>query len=317
MPPHRITTEHSDGTQGLVLTSSDERVRVGFAPRVGMVGYSFVHDGEELLAQRGGLTAYAERGSTFGIPLLHPWANRLDGSTYLAGDRSVDLSADRSPLHLDANGLPIHGLLAGSSYWEVVGREATDERAAVAARLDFGAHEELLAAFPFPHELLLQARLEANVLTVATTVVPTGEAPVPVAFGWHPYLRLPGLPREAWLVEMPVRRRALLDGRGIPTGETEAWSFESGQLGARTFDDLFPELESPTCFVLAGAGRRIELEFGEGYPVAQVFAPPGEQYICFEPMTAPTNALVSGSGLRYVEPPKSFRAVWSLRVSAV
>ena len=44
---------------------------------------SLTHRGEELLGQRGGLPAYRERGATFGIPLLHPWANRLDGDGLL------------------------------------------------------------------------------------------------------------------------------------------------------------------------------------------------------------------------------------------
>ena len=40
--------------------------------------------------------------------------------------------------------------------------------------------------------------------------------------------------------------------------------------------------------------------FDAGYPCAQIYAPAGEPVICFEPMTAPTNALVSGTGLRTV-----------------
>ena len=35
--------------------------------------------------------------------------------------------------------------------------------------------------------------------------------PVPVAFGYHPYLVLPGVPRAEWEVELPVDARLLLD----------------------------------------------------------------------------------------------------------
>ena len=76
-------------------------------------------------------------------------------------------------------------------------------------------------------------------MTIATTVRPTGVMPVPLAFGWHPYLSPPGAPRAEWRVELPVVEHALLDGRGIPTGETEPAGDLSGPLGEREFDDLF------------------------------------------------------------------------------
>jgi galactose mutarotase-like enzyme len=54
--------------------------------------------------------------------------------------------------------------------------------------------------------------------------------------------------------------------------------------------------------------------FGPGYPVAQVFAPPGRDLVCFEPMTAPVNALASGQGLRWVAPGAAFRAAFTIAV---
>ena len=47
---------------------------------------------------------------------------------------------------------------------------------------------------------------------------------------------------------------------------------------------------------------------------AQVFAPPGQEFICFEPMTAPTNALVDGRGLQLVAPGAEYRAAFSIAV---
>ena len=61
-----------------------------WVPSVGMVGVSLFGHGRELLGQLGGLDAYVARGSSFGIPLLHPWANRLSGWSY-----AVDGTASR------------------------------------------------------------------------------------------------------------------------------------------------------------------------------------------------------------------------------
>ena len=85
-------------------------------------------------------------------------------------------------------------------------------------------------------------------------------------------------------------------------------------LGDRSNDDLVPKLASPAVFALEGGDRRIEVEFLEGYPLAQVYAPPGQELICFEPMTAPTNALVAGDGLRWAPAGEGFRATFRIRV---
>ena len=295
------------------LVSHPAGLEAVFAPQVGMVGASLRHHGEELTGQRGGLRAYSERGSSFGIPLLHPWANRLGSRRYRVGARTVELDPARSPVRLDPHGLPIHGLLAASPHWEVLGVTEGEGQAGLAARLDFAARPELMAGFPFSHELHVQVELRDRRLELATVVLPTAGGPVPVSFGWHPCLRLPGVHRRDWHVELPVKRRQPLDHRGLPTGSSEPVAPESGPLRERSFDDLFTELERPARFALEGDGRRIELEVGDGYRVAQVYAPPGSDFICFEPMTAPTNALVAG-GYELVEPGDSYRAGFSITV---
>jgi aldose 1-epimerase len=45
-----------------------------------------------------------------------------------------------------------------------------------------------------------------------------------------------------------------------------------------------------------------------------VYAPRAGQFICFEPMTAPTNALRSGDGLRVLAPGERFTAGFSIAV---
>ena len=127
-----------------------------FATHAGMVGCSLRHRGEELLGLGGGLPAYLDHGAVFGIPLLYPWANRLGGWGYEACGRKVELDRESPLLHGDEHCLPIHGALAAASDWRVVDRGASS----LTAELDFGAHPELLAVFPFPHVLELAIRLE-------------------------------------------------------------------------------------------------------------------------------------------------------------
>jgi aldose 1-epimerase len=292
------------GVAGIDLLTLKGEIEATFAPSAGMVGCSLRHRGEELLGQRSGLEAYKERGKTMGIPLLYPWANRLSTERFEVAGRQVVL--DDAPSR-DPNGLPIHGLLAGASGWRV---EEFDGRVVTAS---FEFHER--PGFPFSHTLRFGARVSHARLTIALTVLAGAGAPVPVSFGFHPYLRLPDVERRDWEIEAPVRERLVLDESGIPTGEHEPADLAPGRLGERTFDDAFTAPPAGAPFVLAGGGRRIALTFESGYSHSQLFAPPNDDVVAFEPMTAPTNALVSGDGLRVLEPGQEYEAVFSIEVT--
>jgi aldose 1-epimerase len=299
-----------EGFETLALRAGD--LEAAFAPRLGMAGVALLHAGEELLDRRAGLAAYAERGAVMGLPLLHPWANRLAGFDYAVDGRAVRLPDGPPLVRCEEHGLPIHGLLGASPHWRV--SRAGGDR--LSAGLAFDAHPDLLAAFPFPHTLALDIALDAGGLTVATTLTPTGDVPVPVAFGFHPYLRLPGVDRAEWTVSLPARRRLVTDTRGIPTGRGRIEPPDRHTLGDRGFDDGFDAIAAGARFGVAGGGRRIIVTLESGYPVAQVFSPPGARFVCFEPMTAPTNALCSGDGLRRVAPGQRFTAVFRIAVDA-
>src|ERR1041384_7277521 len=79
-----------------------------FLPERGMLGVSLCHRGEELLRRLENLEAAAAKGSTAGIPLLYPWANRLASLRYRFGDRDVTLEPASPLLHCDEHGLPVH-----------------------------------------------------------------------------------------------------------------------------------------------------------------------------------------------------------------
>jgi galactose mutarotase-like enzyme len=286
------------------VIASDE-LEATFSPANGMVCSSLRHRGEEMLGERRGLEVYVEAGKTMGIPLLHPWANRLGGFDYRVGDVAVTLDRDSPEIRLEEHGLPVHGLVSALHEWEVVA--AGDGGPLVAGKDVRG-----LAEFPFDHRVEVAAELAGARLTLTTTVTPLGDRPVPLSFGHHPYFVLPGVPRAEWRVELPVREHLLLDGNLIPTGEREPAGDLDGPLGDRTFDDGYTVDPAGATFVLAGGGRRLSVAFEEGYPFAQVFAPSVEDVVCFEPMTAPADALRHDP--RVVAPGESFSARFSVSV---
>ena len=302
---------------GALTLATDAGIEAAFVPSAGMVCCSLNDGGAELLGQRGGLRHYIEQRSTMGIPLLHPWANRVAQTRFpVAGREVVVVDAGRLPVSFGPEGLPIHGLLAAADGWHVERHEATENGGVLSATFDFAAHETLLAAFPFPHQLRWEGTLHGTTLTIATTIQASGDAPVPISFGYHPYFRLPGVDRADWEVKIPVHERLEVDRRMIPTGDRERVDVKSGPLGDRTFDDGYLAPADAEPFVLAGGGRRIELLVGPGYRFAQVYAPRDDDVVAFEPMTAPTNALVAdGPDLPLVAPGKRYEAIFSITVA--
>ena len=71
----------------------------------------------ELVVLRGRCPGRRPAGHTGGLPLLHPWANRLARRRYVAAGVAVDLRGLDLPT--DDNGLPMHGTMVGRPGWEV------------------------------------------------------------------------------------------------------------------------------------------------------------------------------------------------------
>ncbi|MBX7449463.1 aldose 1-epimerase [Mycolicibacterium sp. 3033] len=299
-----------DTFETVTLRDPSSALTATYVPSAGMVASSLNDDGVEFLGQRRGLQAYVSNHKTMGIPILYPWANRLSSMGYGVDGAVVTLTPGTGGVRTDEHGVPIHGTLAAYPDWTVT----TALESQITAELDFAARPALLTAFPFPHLLTLDATLRDRTLTVTTTVTATTGARVPLCFGFHPYLQLPGVPRAQWLIETPAMRYQPVNAWGIPTGRVEPRAAASELLGDRFIDEGFDEVAPGSVFAVSGGGRRIEVHYDQGYTAAQVFAPGEDDVVCFEPMAAPTDALRRG-GYREVAPGESVSAVFRVVVS--
>lgn len=241
---------------------------------------------------------------SMGDAILAPFANRIPGTrspddetiTTRVGGRTVTLPANWGGKAPGAERYAMHGLLLGARVGDVQ-RETTGARDVVRARYDagdFGGRWTSRTTLDFEYTL---ARDRFEVAVRATN---SGDEPLPMGIGSHPYFRIPSADRAQARLHVPARMRALVNDYDevLPTGELRPvrdtpfdFSQPDGRpLGDIYLDDCFSDLvRDPNgdvvCRIIDPASR-FDLHVIGASPAiraVQAYAPPGEAYVALEP----------------------------------
>jgi aldose 1-epimerase len=286
----------ADGIEIVQLSDRAHATEVSIVPSVGNIAYAMTIHGKNILwSPFHNVAEMKANPALCGVPFLEPWANRLDQDAFYANGRKYLLNTDLGNIRRDGNQKPIHGLLLFSPDWKVVKLEADGHSARVTSRLEYWRNPELMAQFPFAHTIEMTYRLADGALEVETTVENQSMDPMPVGAGYHPYFQLPGVPREQWKAHVAARDHLELSSLLIPTGERKPVDLpDPAPLATTQLDDVFSSLvrgpDNHAEFWVEGGGLKVSVVYGPKYTVAVVYAPPGKDFICFEPMSGITNA---------------------------
>ena len=215
-----------------------------------------------------------------GIPVLFPICGGLAGSP-----------------------LPQHGF-ARDLPWELT---ALSDGSGV--RMTLTDSPSTIELFPHPFRLALEFRLEPQALAITARVSHPGgegEAPLPFAFGLHPYFKVADL-QAVRLHGLPPQATDQAAGASANTADLLA-SLPSGV-------DL---LAGPTPAVrLEAGGLAISLDTEAPLDLAVIWTDPPRPMVCIEPWTAPRGALNSGERLLQVQPGESLELACRYRVEAL
>lgn len=285
------------------------KTKAQFLPEQGMLGASLQYEGVEILRRVEDLQAAALKGSTAGIPILYPWGNRLSEFELEIAGKKIHLDRSSSLIHLDEHGLPLHGVPWSMLKWDA--KSVEEDR--IFAEFNWNS-PHLLQIFPFPHHVQMIVFAQPYGLNIETKILADENSKVPISFGYHPYFGIADLKRAGWKLKLPAMKKLLLNEQRIPTGATEEFADFHDELGANQFDDGFELQDARSKFSIEGSGWKISLQILSGYTHAQIFSPRDKEFIAFEPMTAPTNALVSGKSLRILEPGETFSASFEITI---
>ncbi|MBN1567817.1 MAG: aldose 1-epimerase [Acidobacteria bacterium] len=301
-PPFTAQQISIDGVPVVRLTDSVRDIEVSVLPTIGNIASEMKILGKNILFfPDRKLSDFQKNPTQTGIPFMAPWANRLDEEAFWANGKKYSFDKSLANYRKDGNGLPLHGLLGASAVWQVTNIGADEQSAYVTSKLEFWKHPDWMAQWPFAHEYQMTYRLADGALEVKTAVINLSAEPMPLAIGYHPYYRIPDIPRDQWKLRLPARKAVVADNRRLPSGEFKAMDLPNPlPLKGRTLDDGFGDLERDAngraTFSIEADGKQIEISFGPRYPVAIIWEPPlppGQQsgFICVEPMTGITNAV--------------------------
>lgn len=285
-----------DGVEIVRLSDAAHKTEISIAPTLGNNAYEMKVNGKAVLWSPYTSVADVQRKPTFlGVPFLSPWANRLDHDGYFANDKSYALNPALKNYRSDQFHHPIHGLVSYAREWEVAATGADDSGAWVTSRLEFWRYPDWMAQFPFAHVIEITYRLRDGVVEVHTSIENLSQDPMPLCIGFHPYFRLGDTHRDGWHVHVAARDHVILSSELIPTGEMKPLDkTEPIALAGNQMDDVFTNLiresDGRANFWVENGSQRISVMYGPKYKVAVIYAPPGKDYVCFEPMTAVTNA---------------------------
>lgn len=296
----------------VVLEDTQARIRLSVVTTVNNP-YEMVVNGHDVIRKTfTSVDAFRERPGLDGIPLLWPYANRLDEQAFYANGQKY--SFDLGLGNTGRGAVPIHGFVMNANEWQLVEARADANGAWVTGRLDFYKNPRFMKQFPFAHTVTVTYRVADGMVEVRTRLDNMSNEPMPVTIGYHPYFHLSDSPRSEWRVSLGAKTHWHLDERKIPTGQTQAiTSFlpDPRSIPAdRALDDVFTDFETDaqgrSIVTLKGRTQQLDVLLGPKFKTVLLYvppstsgrgggagasAPPPRESVAIEPMAAVSNAM--------------------------
>jgi aldose 1-epimerase len=238
--------------------------------------------GKDLVRTSPTLADFMARPGLNGMPLLAPFANRLDETAFYANDKKynfdLELGNVRGPI-------PSTGYVNGTKFWQLVEYKADGKAAWVTCKLDFYKIPQFMKQFPFAHTITMTYRVADGALEVRTRLDNLSAEPMPVVIGYHPIYELPDGNRNDWTVSADAKTHWIEIPQRLPTGETQPIENFFGsdrtsiQLGKYALiDDVFTDLvrdaNGRATMRLMHNGKELDAILGPKYKTVLMWSTP-------------------------------------------
>jgi aldose 1-epimerase len=238
--------------------------------------------GKNLVRTAATLADFEANSGLSGIPLLAPFANRLDETAFYANGQKynfdLELGNVRGPI-------PGTGFVNGSKAWQLVEFEADTKSAWVTCRLDFYRIPLYMQQFPFAHTITMTYRVSEGSLEVHTRLDNLSNDSMPAVIGFHPIFELPDGNRNDWTVSVDAKTHWIEIPERLPTGETQpienffnadrqAIALKNYGLIDDVFTDLIRDADGRATMTLKYNGKELQTVLGPKYRTVLLWSTP-------------------------------------------
>lgn len=298
-----IQRKQESGFDKIILHNTANHCRVEIVPDCGAMLHAFwVSDNRGAMNVIDSYTSKEEfdtqvESEGFKGLKLSPFPCRIQNAAYSFNGKQYHFK------RLQANGAALHGFLYREAF-TVIGETVNDSEASVSLLHRYAAVDP---GYPFTYECMVTYTLKTdNTLIVNTTVANTGQSPMPVADGWHPYF---SFGRKVDGLELQFASDQMLEFVNlIPSGKvlTDNRFISGTPIGTAELDNSFVldfSKAQPLCVLRDSVSRwQLELHPDESYPYLQLYIPPHRNSIAIENLSAPPDSFNNGMGLITLQP---------------
>ncbi len=240
---------------------------------------------------------FSEAAETAGFKglKLSPFPCRIKNARYDFEGRKYHLQSFTN------GGDAMHGILYNKPF-VVADSVAGNEKASVTLAYDYTGSD---TGYPFPYRCEVVYTLEkGNRLSIATTILNTGDQTLPVADGWHPYFTL-GEKVDDLHLQFCSDQMLEFD-KLVPTGKIlhNDRFLHGAAIGNMELDNSFLlnlEAAQPMC-TLRSKQWELALHPDASYPYLQIYIPPHRNSIAIENLSAPPDAFNNKMSLTVLKP---------------
>ena len=238
--------------------------------------------GKDLVRPAATLADFQARPGLSGMPLLAPFANRLDETAFYANGKKynfdLELGNVRGPI-------PSTGYVNGSKAWQLIEFKADRNGAWVTCKLEFYKNPQYMKQFPFAHTITMTYRVSDGALEVRTRLDNSSTEPMPVVIGFHPIYQLPDGTRDDWTVSVDAKTHWIEIPQRLPTGETQpienffnadrqAIPLKNYGLIDDVFTDLVRDADGRATMKLTYNGKELDAILGPKYRAVLLWSTP-------------------------------------------